>query len=567
MAEAGYIYLIQEREFINSGEQVYKMGRTSQETLGRFGQYPKGSQLLFHIRTNNVISSETQILKIFRSSFKERKDIGAEYFEGNPDEMIKIIYGHVGPVSSDLSNSPVNDGAVPKPIFSYTYEDFQKDVDSRVIKESELVSLLSRFVVIHDGSIYMRRDVGRNTILPKTKVSIVNKGDFRLLFCKDIRVLIEKMTWPKGNIVSEVNKILPKIINYRPFANNPVLYFFKTIVCSDDEDKFKVFSSLVRSGRAALLKTNILHVFCHHSGLFETIPDVVFGFAQDQYRQKRASEGLIIPSVIADTYREIMSCPVLQDQRRTEEILAELEKYKEPYNKAVHDKTIPKLAGEVITGAVKPIIIKETIEDVEEPKKISLPTFSEVLNGPTGPRKSCPENISQDVKRISQQFEIIKKNDPLYLSIAQNVRNEMNGMNGMNGYHPLMEQSIQSIYPEHNQNVQPVIQPIQSIYPEHDQNVQTVQTNYPSQNVQSIYPTQIQDQMIQTQSRPVQSIQSAQTPRYILNVQPEQSMQTEYVQYVPPTKYVQPNVQRRPDTSKRRNTLMSVLYSFFGENK
>ena len=38
-----YIYLLQEREFIKTKENVYKIGMTKKENHKRFNQYPKGS--------------------------------------------------------------------------------------------------------------------------------------------------------------------------------------------------------------------------------------------------------------------------------------------------------------------------------------------------------------------------------------------------------------------------------------------------------------------------------------------------------------------------------------------
>ena len=48
-----YIYLLQEREFIKTKENVYKIGRTKKENYKRFHQYPKGSVLLFQMICNN----------------------------------------------------------------------------------------------------------------------------------------------------------------------------------------------------------------------------------------------------------------------------------------------------------------------------------------------------------------------------------------------------------------------------------------------------------------------------------------------------------------------------------
>ncbi len=87
-----YIYLLQLREFVNSGENIYKIGRTKKENHYRFNQYPKGSILLFQMICNNCKNIETQIIKLFKENFKHRRDIGNEYFEGEFKNMIDIIY-------------------------------------------------------------------------------------------------------------------------------------------------------------------------------------------------------------------------------------------------------------------------------------------------------------------------------------------------------------------------------------------------------------------------------------------------------------------------------------------
>jgi hypothetical protein len=50
--------------------------------------YPKGSQLLLQILSNNCDEDEKKLLALFRQQFKPRIDIGAEYFEGDRDQMI-----------------------------------------------------------------------------------------------------------------------------------------------------------------------------------------------------------------------------------------------------------------------------------------------------------------------------------------------------------------------------------------------------------------------------------------------------------------------------------------------
>lgn len=92
-----YIYLIQEREFVNTGEEIYKIGKTTQESLNRYLQYPRGSKLLLHISCNDCHMMEKKILSIFNMRFTQQKQIGIEYFIGSKDEMIQIIFQCIYP--------------------------------------------------------------------------------------------------------------------------------------------------------------------------------------------------------------------------------------------------------------------------------------------------------------------------------------------------------------------------------------------------------------------------------------------------------------------------------------
>lgn len=98
-----YIYLLQEREFIKSGESIYKIGRTQKEHLIRFAQYPKGSSLLFQMRCRDGVRIEAWLLKIFKDAFIQRLDIGKEYFEGRSSMMMELIYQTI-----KLDNRPCN---------------------------------------------------------------------------------------------------------------------------------------------------------------------------------------------------------------------------------------------------------------------------------------------------------------------------------------------------------------------------------------------------------------------------------------------------------------------------
>ena len=86
-----YIYLIREREFIKSLEEIYKIGRTCQADFKRFDAYPKNSHLLLFIDVPDCKCIEKILIKKFKGQFKHRKDIGNEYFEGDKCKMMKEI--------------------------------------------------------------------------------------------------------------------------------------------------------------------------------------------------------------------------------------------------------------------------------------------------------------------------------------------------------------------------------------------------------------------------------------------------------------------------------------------
>jgi hypothetical protein len=87
-----YIYLVQEREFIKTNEEIYKIGKSKQENLKRFNSYPKGSELLFQCVCNNCNKIENILIKLFKKKYELQKNIGNEYFKGNYIDMIKDIY-------------------------------------------------------------------------------------------------------------------------------------------------------------------------------------------------------------------------------------------------------------------------------------------------------------------------------------------------------------------------------------------------------------------------------------------------------------------------------------------
>lgn len=86
-----YIYIIRLREFKNQNLDIYKIGRSGQVNCQRTVSYPKNSDLICITSVDNCSLAEAKLKAIFKKNFKQIRDCGIEYFEGDVDEMKKIF--------------------------------------------------------------------------------------------------------------------------------------------------------------------------------------------------------------------------------------------------------------------------------------------------------------------------------------------------------------------------------------------------------------------------------------------------------------------------------------------
>lgn len=85
------VYLVHDAVAIASNENVYKIGRTSQQDLSRFKNYTKGSKLMFLTICHNCNIIEKKIIELFKTKYINRLDRGYEFFQGDCISMIKDI--------------------------------------------------------------------------------------------------------------------------------------------------------------------------------------------------------------------------------------------------------------------------------------------------------------------------------------------------------------------------------------------------------------------------------------------------------------------------------------------
>lgn len=93
--DRGGIYLVWEREFVNSNSKIYKIGHSQREIGKRMAGYPKDSELLYYRSCERSKDMEKDLLAIFRTTFKQETGIGQEYFSGDIDQMIDVVHARM----------------------------------------------------------------------------------------------------------------------------------------------------------------------------------------------------------------------------------------------------------------------------------------------------------------------------------------------------------------------------------------------------------------------------------------------------------------------------------------
>ena len=94
MPNKGYVYAVILREFVHMKKCVFKFGCTK-DAIRRYGDYPKGSMLVFTQIVDNYAQVEKDILAKLKGIFYQRTDIGREYFEGSSEHMLDVIKQHL----------------------------------------------------------------------------------------------------------------------------------------------------------------------------------------------------------------------------------------------------------------------------------------------------------------------------------------------------------------------------------------------------------------------------------------------------------------------------------------
>lgn len=90
-SKPGFIYILREREFLKTNEQIYKIGKTV-NMKNRMPSYPKDTRLyLCFYCCSNIDAIEKHLISTFDIRFVKRTDIGSEYYEGDIVQMLSAM--------------------------------------------------------------------------------------------------------------------------------------------------------------------------------------------------------------------------------------------------------------------------------------------------------------------------------------------------------------------------------------------------------------------------------------------------------------------------------------------
>jgi len=148
-----YIYLVQTRESIKLNESIYKIGKTKRHGMERFTNYPKGSDLLFHIACPDCNTLEKQIIENFKNKYTQITDYGTEYFQGDSDDMINTIFNMVKK-QKDLCKKLPEKSQQQIPIIQNILENLSNNQINNIIKNEQFENkeLQQKIIIDKNGN-------------------------------------------------------------------------------------------------------------------------------------------------------------------------------------------------------------------------------------------------------------------------------------------------------------------------------------------------------------------------------------------------------------------------------
>lgn len=251
--DGSYMYLLKEREFLNSGEDVVKAG-FSEAFSKRMLAYPKGSIVLATLRVSHGRSTERKVLAVLRSRFKSRRDIGAEYFEGPLCEIVSVF--------QETCNADVSD-VVTKAEPSTVDVGDEDDTEDEEEGEAEELEVSMR-----PDMRRIKKMVDLNVAVPKFVGDTLHASRGRELQVAEVYAsFLEYIDAADWMVKNKHCKDFVKVASYLHGATSLISNGDRTITFPSKDEDTNVFAvkSTCKSTVAAFVKKNIAKSNARHS--------------------------------------------------------------------------------------------------------------------------------------------------------------------------------------------------------------------------------------------------------------------------------------------------------------
>jgi len=255
-----YIYLLKEREFVNNGQNIFKIGKSRQRNTERFRGYPNDSILLFQMVCANCDRSERMIIRLFREKYIHKNEIGNEYFEGDYKCMIQDIFYVISTTKDiiDINDSLIYNKHEKDYILNInTFEEYRKYTTIQKIiinkkreREGYIQMKNKLWIEINDNTtITLDNQLHQYSIntLYKNKYNdellTENEYIFRKTLDKDIKKYYDKI-----RLKYTYDKIIEEIVEKCYTRSSPSYYipkYHEYVLKIDDE--YKLYNSLTNT--------------------------------------------------------------------------------------------------------------------------------------------------------------------------------------------------------------------------------------------------------------------------------------------------------------------------------
>lgn len=185
--EIQYIYLLQTREYVNSGEPIYKVGKTKQINYSRFLQYPNGSIQLFQCICNNCDILEKKVIKLFQKKYINHKIAGREYFRGELCLMINDLFNIIS--NEKAKTLPIESIAVKENAVGEIAVDENADDENAISEKNTVKEILDVEIAVEE----IKPECTNKTEMLKGKfVCQICKFSTRSQFCLNVHYNTKK---------------------------------------------------------------------------------------------------------------------------------------------------------------------------------------------------------------------------------------------------------------------------------------------------------------------------------------------------------------------------------------